>query len=134
MIFAVAAVLASSVRSLRKERARLLDEFATLQSTTARELASDLQDRLRDIEEDSRVIATLVKQTREVADTERGEGDRTMLASFKAMATVVRHYRSLALFDSGNRLRLSAVDPTETKPTVDLLMKLSERAATLPRT
>ena len=133
MVLAVAAVLAFSVRSLRKERARLLREFAAVQEATVRELTSDLEDRLRDIEEDARVIATLVTQARAPsgADAQGRETDRevTMLASFKAMATVVRHYRSLALFGPGPSLQVSAIDPTEDKETAAALMRSSSELA-----
>jgi signal transduction histidine kinase len=132
MVLAVAAVLAFSVRSLRKERARLLREFAAVQEATVRELTADLEDRLRDIEEDARVIATLVTQARAPSGAAaQSEADReaTMLASFKAMATVVRHYRSLALFGPGPSLQVSAIDPTEDKETAAGLMRSSAEAA-----
>jgi signal transduction histidine kinase len=133
MVLAVAAVLAFSVRSLRKERARLLTEFAAVQEATVRELTADLEDRLRDIEEDARVIATLVTQARAPsgATAQQRETDReaTMLASFKAMATVVRHYRSLALFGPGPSLQVSAVDPAEDKETAAGLMRISTQLA-----
>ena len=129
MVLAVAAVLAFSVRSLRKERARLLREFAAVQEATVRELTADLEDRLRDIEEDARVIATLVTQARATSGAEAGDREATMLASFKAMATVVRHYRSLALFGPGPRLQVSAVDPTEDKETAAGLMRISTELA-----
>ncbi len=133
MVLAVAAVLVFSVRSLRRERERLLQEFAGVQVTTSREFTSDLEDRLRDLEEDAHVIATLVKQARATPGTDLGERERVMLASFKAMATVVRHYRSLALFGPRNVLQLSAVDPTETRETATALMRVSEKAVQLPQ-
>jgi signal transduction histidine kinase len=129
MVLAVAAVLAFSVRSLRKERARLLREFAAAQEATVRELTSDLEDRLRDIEEDARVIATLVTQARATFGDDAAHREATMLASFNAMATVVRHYRSLALFGPGPRLQESAIDPTEDEATAAALMRISTEAA-----
>jgi signal transduction histidine kinase len=129
MVLAVAAVLAFSVRSLRKERARLLREFAAAQDATVRELTSDLEDRLRDIEEDARVIATLVTQARATFGGDAAHREATMLASFNAMATVVRHYRSLALFGPGPRLQESAIDPTEDEATAAALMRISTESA-----
>src|SRR5689334_8032002 len=52
-----------------------------------------------------------------------------MLASFRAMATVVRHYRSLALFGPGDELRLSAVDPSEDEITAAALLRRSHKIA-----
>src|SRR5262245_22981089 len=123
MVLAVAAVLVLSLRSLSREKARLLQGHATLQQTTARELASDLEDRLRDIEEDARVIATLVQERR--AELVAPEHAQSLLAYFRAMATVVRHYRSLALFGPGEALRLSGTDPSEDEATTRALITMS---------
>src|SRR5262245_2515359 len=108
MVLAVATVLVSSLRSLSREKARLLQEFAQAQQTTARELGAELEDRLQGLDEDARVIAALVKEARDGAAPSRHDNAQTMLASFRAMATVVRHYRSLALFGATGDLRLSA--------------------------
>jgi len=133
MVLAVATVLVFSLRSLSREKGRLLQGFASAQEITARELASDLDDRLRDIEEDARVIATLVKEARVGAGPERADRAQAMLASFRAMATVVRHYRSLALFGPDDGLRLSATDPSEDERTAAALMRRSQDAASTSR-
>jgi signal transduction histidine kinase len=130
MVLAVATVLVFSLRSLAREKGRLLQGFASAQETTARELGSDLEERLRDVEEDASVIATLVKEARVAPGPEPKDTAQTMLASFRAMATVVRHYRSLALFGPDRKLRLSATDPTETGATATTLMQGSLAAAT----
>jgi signal transduction histidine kinase len=127
MVLAVAAVLVLSLRSLSKEKTRLLQGHASQQQATARELASDLEDRLRDIEEDARVIATLVHERRQ--ELRAPEHAQSLLAYFRAMATVVRHYRSLALFGPGEELRLSGTDPTEDPATTRAFMEMSRRAA-----
>ena len=132
MVLAVAAVLVLSLRSLSREKGRLLNEFANAQQSTARELASDLEDRLHDVEEDARVIATLVREGGDVSQSDGPDEAKTTLASFRAMATVVRHYRSLALFGSTKTLRLSATDPTEAPETATALMKMSRAAAEGP--
>jgi signal transduction histidine kinase len=129
MVLAVATVLVFALRSLSREKSRLLQGFASAQETTARELASDLEDRLRDVQEDANVIAALVKEARSGAAADRDERARTMLASFRAMATVVRHYRSLALFGPGDELRLSAADPSEDATTAGALFHRSRIAA-----
>jgi signal transduction histidine kinase len=132
MVLAVATVLVFSFRSLSREKTRLLEEFAQAQQTTARELGSELEDRLQGLEEDARVIAALVKEARAGTDAASRDSAQTMLASFRAMATVVRHYRSLALFGTDGVLRLSAVDPSEDARTAAALMSTSRGAATSP--
>ena len=133
MVLAVATVLVFSLRSLSREKGRLLQGFASAQEATARELASDLEDRLRDIEEDARVIATLVKGPGSEPGRSARDRAQTMLASFRAMATVVRHYRSLALFGPDDGLRLSATDPSEDEGTAAALMRRSRDAASASR-
>jgi signal transduction histidine kinase len=129
MVMAIAVVLTLSLRSLSREKTRLLRGFANAQENTAKELASDLEDRLRAIEEDARVIATLVRAAGDALPSDRAEAERTMLSSFRAMATVVRHYRSLALLGSDLHLRMSAVDPSEDAETAAALMDISRHAA-----
>jgi signal transduction histidine kinase len=129
MVLAVATVLAFAARSLSKERARLLQGFADAQQATANDLSKSLEDRLLDTEEDTRVIATLVQAAHRAPP---GTGDlaaTNMIASFNAMAIVVRHYRSLALFDRTGTLKVSAVDPTEAKTTGDALLRASSSQA-----
>jgi signal transduction histidine kinase len=133
MVLAIATVLVFSFRSLSREKTRLLQEFAQAQQTIARELGAELEDRLQGLEEDARVIAALVKEAREGTEASRRDKAQTMLASFRAMATVVRHYRSLALFGTDGALRLSAVDPSEDHATAAALMQTSRTAASSPR-
>ena len=52
-----------------------------------------------------------------------------MLASFRAMATVVRHYRSLVLFAADGTTGLSAIDPTEDGATAAALVRDSRTGA-----
>jgi signal transduction histidine kinase len=136
MVAAVAAVLAFSVRNLIREKNRLLQGFATAQEANAREVTSDLEDRLRDIEEDARVIVTLVRGTSAGAGGTTSANEQVM-GAFRAMATVVRHYRSLAFFGSATEVRLAATDPSESSSTAAELTELSRtvsRAAmTTPR-
>jgi signal transduction histidine kinase len=126
---AVVAVLAFAARSLTRERERLLQDFAQAQQATTHDLSKSLEDRLSDTEEDARVIATLVQSAHRASPSEGDQAAKNMTASFKALATVVRHYRSVALFDSLGTLKVSAVDPTETKATGDALLRASRTRA-----
>jgi signal transduction histidine kinase len=129
MVLAVAAVLVFAARSLTKERGRLLQGFADVQQAATRDLSKSLEDRLSDTEEDARVIATLVQAAHRAPPSEGDQAAPNMIASFNAMATVVRHYRSLALFDPNGALKVSAVDPSEAKPTGEALLRASRSEA-----
>jgi signal transduction histidine kinase len=124
MVAAVAAVLVFSVRSLVREKNRLLQGFASAQQANVRQVTSDLEDRLRDVEEDARVIATLVQGTSALAGTKSSVNEQ-VLGAFRAMATVVRHYRSLAFLGSAAEVRLAATDPTESPSTAAELTEMS---------
>jgi signal transduction histidine kinase len=124
MVAAVVAVLVFSVRNLIREKDRLMHGFASAQQSNVRELTSDLEDRLRDIEEDARVIATLVEGTR-VSGALLSSVSEQVLGAFRAMATVVRHYRSLAFIGKGGEVRLAATDPTETPASAAELTEMS---------
>jgi signal transduction histidine kinase len=132
MVLAVATVLVFSLRSLSREKQRLFQEFAGAQEAAARELASELSGRLQDVEEDGRVLAALVKDARSGAAAKRPDKGQTMLASFRALANVVRYYRNLALFGADAGLLLSATDPTEDAPTVAAMLRISHDAVTAP--
>ena len=129
MVLLVIVVLGFAARSLSRERDRLLQDFAGTQLAAARDLAAGLEDRLLDLEEDARVIGTLVRAYHETPGPDAEQREQNLLASFKALATVVRHYRSLALFDQGTRLRVSAIDPAERQATGDSLLEASRSSA-----
>lgn len=131
MVVLVATVLAFAMRSLHKEKERLRQGFITTQEANAGELAIDLEDRQRDLEENARVIETLVKEAQQVPDTQRAEQMRTLRASFTAMATVVRYYRTLTLLGPGGDEILVAADPSESEATTQALTRMS-RAAPSP--
>lgn len=136
MVAAVAAVLVFSVRSLIREKNRLLQEFASAQAANVRQVTSDLDDSLRDIEEDARVIATLVRSIPASASALASANEQVM-GAFRAMATVVRHYRSLAFLGRATEVRLAATDPTESPSTAAELTamsrSISQTAKTSPR-
>jgi signal transduction histidine kinase len=126
LVVAVGTVLVFSLRSLRQERERLRQAFVTGREADVRELASDLEDRLRELEEDGRIIETLVGRTYESSGVDRDEGTRTLRASFNALATVIRHYRTLVLLPlDGPEPLVVAVDPTEAPAIARALVELS---------
>jgi signal transduction histidine kinase len=126
LVMAVATVLAFSLRSLQKERDRLRQGFVAARDADVRDLASDLGDRLRDLAENARVIETLVDKMRSAAAADRDDETRTLRASFMAMATVIRDYRTLALFGPGGCDPLvEAVDPSEKPATGRTLVRMS---------
>lgn len=129
MIVAVAVVLVFSARSLKKERDLLLQGFAATQQAAVDDLATTLEDRLLDTDENGRVIATLVHAVHEPSPATGDERARNLLASFSAMANVVRHYRSLALFGRRGLLKISAVDPSETQSMGAELIRVSQSTA-----
>ncbi len=125
MVIAVATVLAFSLRSLEREKGRLRQGFLSAQEAKVRELAFDLEDCLRDLEENARVIETLVKKMQEVPPAGRDQQMRTLRASFDAMATVIRHYRTLTLLGSDHETLLIAADPSESRAAAGELTKIS---------
>jgi signal transduction histidine kinase len=125
MVIAVATVLGFSLRSLQKEKDRLRQGFVGAQETNVRELAFDFEDRLRDLQENARVIETLVKKTQETPRADQADQMRSLHASFNAMATVIRHYRTLTLLGPNRETIMVAVDPTENQAAAKILTEMS---------
>ncbi len=126
LVTAVVTVIAFSVRSLRKERERLRQGMVTARAADVRAMASDLEDRLRDVEENGRVIQSLVERTHDVPGASRDDQTRTLRASFNAMANVIRHYRTLTLMaPDGDKPLVAAVDPTEDPAAARALIQMS---------
>jgi signal transduction histidine kinase len=128
LVLAVAVVLVFAARSLDKERRRLLLDFADAQEAVARDLATSVEDKLLDTEEDARVIATMVHAAHEAAPPGADPSARSLGASFSATATVVRHYKSLALFSGGGDLKVSAADPAEPPALAEAYLRVSRTA------
>ncbi|HLK91111.1 MAG TPA: ATP-binding protein [Polyangia bacterium] len=130
LVIAVATVLAFSLRSLEKERDRLKQGFANAREAEVRDLTSDLEDRLRDLDENARVVEALVQRMHAASPAEHDDRTRTVRASFDAMATVIRHYRTLVLLRAGScDPVLVAVDPAEVPSTAKALIGMSCAAA-----
>jgi two-component system, NtrC family, sensor histidine kinase HydH len=110
----VAAVLAIAVWSLQHERQRLLADFATAQQEVAHQLGRDLVGELEDLENDARLVATLVQRADAKPVMDSADVRAFLLSGFEALATVVRHYRAILLF-RGAELSVRAIDPAEPK-------------------
>jgi two-component system sensor histidine kinase HydH len=108
----IAAVLATSVWSLQRERNRLLADFANNQHEVAQQLGKDLTGELEDLDNDARLVAALVQRADGKAVMDAADVRAFVLSGFEALATVVRHYRAIMLF-RGTELSVKAVDPTE---------------------
>jgi two-component system, NtrC family, sensor histidine kinase HydH len=105
----VIAVLAFAVWDARSERARLLEDFGERQQELVKEVAADLAEQIREVHRDAEVLMQLVKRAR--ASTGTSASDALPLA-FEALATVVQHYRAVALFPREG-LPIVATDPAE---------------------
>jgi two-component system sensor histidine kinase HydH len=110
----VTAVLAIAVWSLQHERHRLLGDFAAGQQEVAHQLSRDLVGELEDLENDARLVATLVQRADSKPVMDSADVRAFLLSGFEALATVVRHYRAIMLF-RGSDLSVKAVDPEEPK-------------------
>jgi two-component system sensor histidine kinase HydH len=110
----VTAVLAIAVWSLQHERHRLLDDFANGQQEVAHQLSRDLVGDLEDLENDARLVATLVERADSKPVMDSADVRAFLLSGFEALATVVRHYRAIMLF-RGAELSVKAIDPEEPK-------------------
>lgn len=112
LVVSAVGVLALAAWALRYERSRLLDDFAASQQEVARQLAGDLVRELEELDDDARLISSLVSKTKSPAGGADPDQRAFILAGFDALATVVRHYRSIAFFRAGSPV-VSAVDPAE---------------------
>lgn len=126
LVTAVVTVLAFSLRSLQKERESLREGIVVSREADVRAMASDLEDRLRDLEENARVIETLVERTYDAPGADRRDQTRTLRAWFTAMATVIRHYSTLTLVaPGGGEPLVAASDPGEDPSATKALIQMS---------
>jgi two-component system sensor histidine kinase HydH len=125
-ILAIAAVLAFAAHDLRFERTRLLDDFAASQRALAQEIARDLGKELQEVDEDSRLVASMVEHT--YSPLPASAKNALVLSAFQALATVVRHYRLVGLFGPSGPV-LVASDPNEPDAAVRQIVNLSRAAA-----
>jgi two-component system sensor histidine kinase HydH len=125
-ILAIAAVLAFAAHDLRLERTRLLDDFAASQRALAQEIGRDLAKELQEVDEDSRLVATMVE--RSYAGLPPSAKNALVMSAFQALATVVRHYRMVGLFGPSGA-KLVASDPNEPRAAVKEIVELSSATA-----
>jgi signal transduction histidine kinase len=133
LVLAVAGVLGGALWGLRHERLQFYEDFTATQQALARQLASDLSNELRDIDEDVRLVSQLVE--REPASPAATAASRNTVTSstFDALAAVVRHYRAIVLVGRGQG-EVSAVDPTESPESARRLLAWAREAAAHART
>jgi signal transduction histidine kinase len=127
LLLAAGAVLFTSMRSLQADRDRLLEGFAADQLDQTREAATDLRNRLEDLDEDARLLKDLVTRARSATALPREVQDQTTLSSFEALATVVRAYRGIVLV-SGGAASVAALDPSETEANRGVVLASSLQA------
>ncbi|MEA2700071.1 MAG: hypothetical protein QOI66_4342 [Myxococcales bacterium] len=111
MVLLVSTVVAISVLTLRRGSGRVLREFRTSPARLAEGAASGLQSYLDSFDRDTRLLAALAARTRRQSIDAPGQ-DQVIWAAFDALATVVAHYRTIALFGP-HQPPIVAVDPTE---------------------
>ncbi|HVZ73341.1 MAG TPA: HAMP domain-containing sensor histidine kinase [Polyangia bacterium] len=113
---------------MRRANRSALRDLRGTQSRFAQDTASSLRGALDSFDRDTRLLATLATSTRSAPIAERAQDD-AILHAFEALATVVPHYRTIALFHAGRR-PLVAVDPTEDPVAIaPALVAASERLA-----
>jgi len=131
-ILVVAIVLALAARGQVAEKRRLEDEYAATQASLSRAVASDLAHEWAELDEDGRLVATLASQM----GTERICGALNTAAiyeSFRALATVVRYYRSISLAPPDCPTPIAAIDPSEKPELAKWLLAQSVHSGNFPK-
>ncbi len=113
MLGLVGAVVAASLWTMKRADRQALSEIRLAQGRLAQETASALHAFLDSLDRDTRLLAALASGTRRQPIGHASQ-DRAILDAFQALAIVVPHYRSIALFDQGGE-PIVALDPTEDK-------------------
>jgi signal transduction histidine kinase len=124
----VAAVLVLAVAGLRYERNRLMADFGVVQHDLAGQLVNDLEKQLAELDEDGRLVTTLLSRARTRPSLSLAEEDSFLLAGFQALAMVVRHHRGVFLFRRGT-VAVRAIDPGETVQVAQAFLTWSVQAA-----
>jgi signal transduction histidine kinase len=129
ILVALAGVLALSMTSARHEQGQLLEEFTASTQQQVRTSVEVLSTRLDALQQDTRLLVDLVERSRARADLDPETEKRIWVSAFQALAAVVPHYRTIALFQDDGRVEAFAPDPTETPATVQALLDHSRRLA-----
>jgi signal transduction histidine kinase len=111
MVALVAAVLAVSLSTMGRADRAGLHELREKEAHLARDTATSLEGYVTSFDRDTRLLAALAATTRKLPTAQQAQ-DAAILDAFQALATVVPHYRTIALYHSG-RPPIAAVDPTE---------------------
>ena len=113
MLLGVALVMAISLGILRHGRLAILEEFQSVQSKLSQTVTSDLRGHLESFDKDTRLAAALAEKTRSQHNIDVGAQDQVIQAAFVAQVTVVKYYRTIALYSRSGAPPIVAVDPTE---------------------
>ena len=118
LIVAIAAILGISAAEVGRKRRQLLDELGATQAVHAENAALELGARLDALDRDTRILASLVSRTRAPRQLDVTNENRVILSAFEALAAVVPHYRTIALYSSGGAPSVNAIDPSEDRETI----------------
>src|SRR5579872_967707 len=111
MVVLVGAVLAVSLWTLRRADRAAMRELSEAETRLAHDTATSLDGYLTSFDRDARLLAVLATTTRKLPIEEQAQ-DAAILDAFQALATVVPHYRTIALFRQLWRKPTVTGDPT----------------------
>ena len=129
IVTVLAVIVELSVAGARREERRLLEEFTTATRRQVRASAEVLSARLDALDQDTRVLTDLVERSRQTREPGHALEHRGSETTFRALAVVVPHYRTISLHRADGAIEILAVDPTETRPTVDALIPHTQHLA-----
>jgi len=127
ILTAVAGILAVSIATALRDEEQLIEEFTSGARDRVHAAAEVLSARLDALDQDTRFLIDVVERSRRSSalalETER----RIWESAFTALAAVVPHYRTIALFAPDGDIEVYGADPTETEATVKALLSESRR-------
>jgi len=121
IVTVLAVIVELSVAGARREERRLLEDFTTATGRQVHASVEVLSARLDALDQDTRLLTDLVERPRNGREQDPKFEQRVSETTFRALAVTVPHYRIISLNRSDGEIAILAVDPTETKPTVDAL-------------
>ena len=110
---AIAVILGISAGEVGRKRRELLDELGASQAALAEDAAHEFGARMDALDRDTRILASLVSRTRQPLRPDVETENRIIRSAFEALAAVVPHYRTIALYDTAGGVSVTAIDPTE---------------------
>ncbi len=114
----LAVILGISAGEVGRKRRELLDELGATQAALAEDTAHEFGARMDALDRDTRILASLVSRTRQPNRPDVETENRIILSAFDALAAVMPHYRTIALYDAGGNASVTAIDPTEDRETI----------------